>query len=94
MSRTLYTLLVQPQHFGNLTLRLWRDVVRMELLTTKYNPNDFQKVPPLPSLVYVQISLDYAPKTVLDEWPSRKWTSLPIGDLDRLERSACRFGAC
>ena len=31
--------MLEPQHFGNLTLRLWRDVVRMELITTKYNPN-------------------------------------------------------
>ena len=35
------------QQIGNLTLRLWRDVEQMGLVTTKCNPNDFQKVPPL-----------------------------------------------
>ena len=35
------------QQFGNLTLRLWRDVEQMGSLTIKCNPNDFEKVPPL-----------------------------------------------
>ena len=53
MGETLHTLVVvatTPTFWKFNIIRLWRDVVRMELLTTKYNPNDFQTAPPLTEL--------------------------------------------